>query len=50
MKLKIEDLTKLLGKTRMEVEDMLRKRDVIDLNLNERKSKREDDDDLRIYE
>ncbi|MBI2558886.1 hypothetical protein HYW20_06190 [Candidatus Woesearchaeota archaeon] len=50
MKLKIEDLAKLLGKTSMEVEEMLRKQDVIDLNLNERKSKREDDDDLKIYE
>ncbi len=50
MKLKIEDLAKLLGKTRMEVEDMLSKQDVIDLNLNERKSRREDDDDLKIYE
>lgn len=50
IKLKIEDLARLLDKTSMEVKEMLRKQDVIDLNLNERKSKREDDDDLRIYE
>ena len=50
MKLKIEDLAKLLGKTRTQVEEMLKQQDVIELNLNERKSKHEDDDDLRIYE
>jgi len=40
-----------MGKTRIEVEEMLNSSDVIELNLSERKSKRsEEDDDLRIYE
>jgi len=38
-----------LGKTREEVEEMLNKHDVIELNLNERKPKHEEDN-LRIYE
>ena len=51
MKLKIEDLADLLGKTRGEVEEMLKQRDVIELNLSERKSRREENgDDLKIYE
>lgn len=49
--MKIEDLAELLGKTRMEVEEMLRSTDVIELKLSERKPKyREENDDLRIYE
>jgi hypothetical protein len=49
--LKIDDLAKMLGKTRMQVEEMLRSNDVIELNLNERKQmRREEEDDLRIYE
>lgn len=40
-----------LGKTRREVEEMLRKGDVIELNLSEKKSRLDkEDDDLRIYE
>jgi hypothetical protein len=35
----------------MEVEEMLKKEDVLELNLSERKSKlNKEDDDLRIYE
>ena len=49
--LKIDDLARLLGKTRVQVEEMLKSNDVIELNLNERKQKhREAEDDLRIYE
>jgi len=39
----IEDLTVLLGKTRQEVEEMLKANDVIELNLKERKQKEETD-------
>ena len=35
----IADLTMLLGKSRQEVEDMLKSNDVIELNLKERKQK-----------
>ena len=50
--MKIEDLAKLLGKNRWEVEEMLRTSDVIELNLSERKSRfrKTEDDDLRIFE
>ena len=33
--MKIDELAKLMGKTREEVEDILRNSDVIELNLNE---------------
>ena len=48
--MRIEDLTKLLGKTRTEVEEMLKAQDVIELNLSERKSKYKEEDDFRIFE
>lgn len=49
--MKIEDLAELLGKTKWEVEEMLKSRDVIELNLSERKSRNnKEDDNLRIYE
>ena len=49
--MRIEDLAELLGKTKLEIEDMLRKNDVIELNLNERKSKHyKENDELKIYE
>ena len=50
--MKVEDLAKLLGKSKWEVEEMLRTNDVIELNLNERKSryKNREDDELRIFE
>ena len=49
--MKIEDLAEVLGKKIWEVEDMLRKSDVIELNLNERKLRQiKEDDDLRIFE
>ena len=39
-----------MGKSRNEVEQMLKSQDVIELNLSERKSgARDDDDELRIY-
>ena len=44
-------MAELLGKTRMDVEEMLTKQDIIELNLNERKAKyKEENDELRIYE
>ena len=47
----MEDLTKLLGKSRFEVEKMLNDSDVIELNLSERQSRKfEERDDLRIME
>ena len=49
--MKIEELAKLMGKTRLETEEMLRNNDVIELNLNERKPKlSKEEDELRIYE
>ncbi len=49
--MRIGDLAELLGKTRWEVEEMLKKNDVIELNLNERKSKHQkENDELKIYE
>ena len=49
--MKIEDLAELMGKTRVEIEEMLNKSDVIELNLSERKSKyKEDGNVLRIFE
>ena len=49
--MKIEDLCKLLGKNRYEVEEMLNNNDVIELNLNERKTKNSrEDDELKIFE
>jgi len=49
--LKINDLAELLGKSKWEVEQMLMKEDVIELNLNERRSRRiKEDDELRIFE
>ena len=35
----IEDLSILLGKSRQEVEEMLKSNDIIELNLRERKQK-----------
>ncbi len=49
--MKIEDLAELLGKTKLEVEEMLKGSDVIELKLSERKSRRgKEDDELKIYE
>ena len=49
--MKIEDLAELMGKTRVEIEEILKREDTIELNLSERKSKcKEEDDRLRIYE
>jgi len=49
--MKIEDLADLLGKTRLEIEEMLKSNDVIELKLSERKSRRgKEDDELKIYE
>ena len=49
--MRIDELCKLLGKSRMEIEEMLRSNEVIELNLNERKPRlRKEDDELRIFE
>ena len=49
--MKIGDLAEVMGKTRMEIEQMLKANDVIELNLNERKIRRnKEDDELRIFE
>ena len=49
--MKIDEIAALLGKRRSEVEEMLKRSDVIELNLSERKPRqRDEDDDLRIYE
>ena len=40
-----------MGKTREEVEEMLNARDIIELNLSERKSRhRNRDEELKIFE
>lgn len=38
--MKIEDLALLLGKTRQEVEEMLKENDVIELNLTEKNNRK----------
>ena len=50
--MKIEDLAKIMGKSKWEVEEMLKNNDVIELNLNERGRSRRvtEDDELRIFE
>ena len=50
--MKIEDLAKIMGKSKWEVEEMLKNSDVIELNLNERSKSRhmKEDDELRIFE
>ncbi|MBS3105878.1 hypothetical protein J4234_06510 [Candidatus Woesearchaeota archaeon] len=48
--MRIEDLAKMLGKTRTEIEEMLKAQDVIELNLSERKQKYREEDDFRIFE
>lgn len=51
VELKLDDLARLMGKTRVQVEEMLKGNDIIELNLNERNNrKNEEEDDLRIYE
>ena len=46
----MDDLAKLLGKSKWEVEEMLKKSDVIELNLNERRQRYKEEDDFRIFE
>ena len=49
--MKIEDLAELLGKTRAEIEEILKNNDIIELKLSESKLRyKEKDDDLKIYE
>ena len=48
--MKVDDLAKLLGKSKWEVEEMLKKSDVIELNLNERRQRYKEEDDFRIFE
>ena len=49
--MKIEDLVELFGKTRIEIEEMLKKNDIIELNLSERKSRHiKDEEDFKIFE
>ena len=48
--MKIEDLAKIMGKSKWEVEEMLKTSDVIELNLNERRQRYREEDDFRIFE
>jgi hypothetical protein len=49
--MKIEELAELMGKSVSEVQDMLKKDDVIELNLSERSTRaRRANDKLRIME
>ena len=49
--MRIEELAELMGKTRFEVEEMLKAKEVIELKLSERKARhRHFDDELRIFE
>ena len=41
--MKIDDIAMMMGKTREEVEDMLKGEDVIELNLKERSQKNRED-------
>ena len=46
----IDDLARIMGKTRRQVEEMLKRGNMIELNLSERKSSRSDEDDFRVRE
>ena len=49
--MKIDDIAELLGKTRIEIEEILTKEGVIELKLSERRPRyKEEQDELRIYE
>ena len=48
--MRIEDLAQILGKTKEEMENMVKDNDVIELNLSERSRKIKEDDSLRIFE
>ena len=48
--MKIEDLAKIMGKSKWEVEEMLKTSAVIELNLNERRQRYREEDDFRIFE
>jgi hypothetical protein len=48
--LRIDDLAELMGKTKFEVEQMLKSSDVIELNLSERRQRCREEDDFRILE
>ena len=48
--MKINDLAELMGKTRIEIEEMLKNNEVIELKLSERRQRRREDDELKIYE
>ena len=48
--MKVEELARLLGKTRVQIEQMLSANDVIELNLNEKRQKCKDGiDELKIF-
>ena len=50
-KVNLDDLAFLLGKTKTEVENLLKKNDVIELNLNERnKTKTKETGEIKIME
>ena len=48
--MRIEDLAELLGKSKWEVEELLKKNEVIELNLNERRQRYKEQDDFKIFE
>lgn len=49
--MKVEDLARILGKTRGEIEQMLSANDIIELNLNEKRQRfKEGIDELKIFE
>jgi len=50
VRLRIEELAQILGKTKNEMENMLKNSDVIELNLSERSRKTREDESLRIFE
>ena len=48
--MRVEDLAKLLGKSKNEMESMLNSSDIIELNLSERSRSRKEDESLQIFE
>ena len=50
VKVRIDDLARIMRKSRAEVESMLKSSDVIELNLSERVPSSKEDDELRIFE
>ena len=48
--MRVEDLARMLGKSKDDMERILNNSDVIELNLSEKSRKTKEDESLRIFE